>query len=384
MVVNQDVAREILSRVMEPGRRYTVGGLQRLFEEYYDEWEDEDFSPIKGVGNVWKVAVKNSVRMSPDRPDYGDNSWTELRGEKSGRNYEYWIGEEDEGPSDILPRSVERARPKSNDGWDAERFVKKDLEDRGFTVANVSSGGFGCDLIAFQDRGSRPFWPVDESGVEHVSQESYIRVEVKSSVGLCRPSLTTEEMGTAEIWGSNYWLAVVDNFDPASDEYNIRINYIMDPASLGAKERVTYTYAISRESLGLGSVEYTKKRIECEDCSDEQGFGIHTFERYYDQSGNKNPYHAVRHVCETCGTVHTAFMTEDNWFVDEGSEADESAKDGVHDMDNCPSDPLPGGCAPNWDAIEENGSNCGTLLMPCQFCGIVRWYLRPEFLEWSC
>ena len=34
---------------MEPGRRYTVGGLQRLFEEYYDEWEDEDFSPIKGL-----------------------------------------------------------------------------------------------------------------------------------------------------------------------------------------------------------------------------------------------------------------------------------------------------------------------------------------------
>ena len=49
MVVNQDVAREVLSGVMEPGRRYTVGGLQRLFEEYYDEWEDEDFSPIKGL-----------------------------------------------------------------------------------------------------------------------------------------------------------------------------------------------------------------------------------------------------------------------------------------------------------------------------------------------
>ena len=62
--------------------------------------------PDKGVGNVWKVAVKNSVRMSPDRPDHGDNSWSELRGEKSGRNYEYWIGGSDEELSRLLPRSA--------------------------------------------------------------------------------------------------------------------------------------------------------------------------------------------------------------------------------------------------------------------------------------
>ena len=319
MVVNQDVAREVLSGVMEPGRRYTVGGLQRLFEEYYDEWEDEDFSPIKGVGNVWKVAVKNSVRMSPDRPDHGDNSWSELRGEKSGRNYEYWIGGSDEELSRLLPRSAERGRPLSNDGWDAEIFVKKDLEDRGFEVANVSSGGYGCDLLAFKDGCSRDFWPVDKDGFEGVPQESYIRVEVKSSIGICRPSLTSEEMGTAERWGQNYWLAVVDNFDPASDEDNIRINYIMDPASLGAKERVTYNYEISRESLGLSSVGNDKKRIACEDCSDESRYNISTFERYYDQTGRVAPWHAVKHVCETCGTVHTALMTMDNWFVDENS-----------------------------------------------------------------
>ena len=373
MVVNQDVAREILSRVMEPGRRYTVGGLQRLFEEYYDEWEDEDFSPIKGVGNVWKVAVKNSVRMSPDRPDYGDDSWSELRGEKSGRNYEYWIGEVAGTMPVVLPRSVERARPKSNDGWDAERFVKKDLEERGFKVANVSSGGFGCDLLAFKVDITGDFWPV-VGEIEYVPQESFIRVEVKSSIGMCHPSLTEEEMRVAEAFGKDYWLAIVDNFDSGADEGDIRINYIMDPGSLPAKERVTHTYAITRESMGLDPVEGSKDRGACEDCSDPKKFNISTFERYYDKGGF-SPHHAVKHVCGTCGAIHTAFMADGDWRPIEGSN--NWGRFGMS-LDGCSDMPV---CEPYWDSILGEGNE---LTMPCQFCGEVRWYLRPEFLEWSC
>lgn len=373
MVVNQDVAREILSRVMEPGRRYTVGGLQRLFEEYYDEWEDEDFSPIKGVGNVWKVAVKNSVRMSPDRPDYGDDSWSELRGEKSGRNYEYWIGEVAGTMPVVLPRSVERARPKSNDGWDAERFVKKDLEERGFKVANVSSGGFGCDLLAFKVDIAGDFWPV-VGEIEYVPQESFIRVEVKSSIGMCHPSLTEEEMRVAEAFGKDYWLAIVDNFDSGADEGDIRINYIMDPGSLPAKERVTHTYAITRESMGLDPVEGSKDRGACEDCSDPKKFNISTFERYYDKGGF-SPHHAVKHVCGTCGAIHTAFMADGDWRPIEGSN--NWGRFGMS-LDGCSDMPV---CEPYWDSILGEGNE---LTMPCQFCGEVRWYLRPEFLEWSC
>lgn len=229
--MNQDVAREVLSRVMEPGRRYTVGGLQRLFEEYYDEWEDEDFSPIKGVGNVWRVAVKNSVRMSPDRPDYGDNSWSELRGEKSGRNYEYWIGIESPVDLESLLRPFGRKRPVPNDGWNAERYVMSDLRRMGFSVIDVSGGGFGCDLIAKKN-------------------DRTLRVEVKSSVGPCSPTMTDGEWREALRFRENYVLAILDFFDPEESEEG-RVFYLVDPASLESrgvvKHRTTTNHVIGRE-----------------------------------------------------------------------------------------------------------------------------------------
>ena len=241
MVVNQDVAREVLARVMESGQRYTVGGLQVLFEESYDDWEDEDFVPIKGVGNVWKVAVKNSVRMSPDRPDYSDDSWSDLRGERVGRNYEYWIGDSE----DLFPIGVGRARPRANDGWVAESLVKRDLESKGYTVTDVSSGGWDCDLLAkLGDKGN------------------FIFVEVKSSVGTCNPTLTEREWLRAEKEADRYWLAIVENMGEMGRD-GVPVHYIRNPSSLEHNESNVRSYNINRKSW-LGEVEINDRPFECD------------------------------------------------------------------------------------------------------------------------
>ena len=42
MVVNQQVAMDVLSKVMVPGERYFVRDLQDLFRENYYDWEEVD------------------------------------------------------------------------------------------------------------------------------------------------------------------------------------------------------------------------------------------------------------------------------------------------------------------------------------------------------
>jgi hypothetical protein len=219
MVVNQRVAMDVLSKIMVPGKRYFVKDLQNLFRENYHEWEDVDFNTDNSIGESWEMHVKNCVRMSPCRPPETMASWPELKCRKDGRKWSYWIeplGGGVDGEKKALPKISSRKRPRPNDGWNAERFVKRDLEDRGFDVIEVSSGGFGCDLIA--KRWGRT-----------------IRVEVKSSIGPCSPTLTQNEWDTAKIFREDYVLAILDNFEPegGKDEH---IYYLHDPVSLDDKE----------------------------------------------------------------------------------------------------------------------------------------------------
>ena len=145
---------------MELGQRYTVAGLQALFEETYDGWVDGDHAPIKGVGNVWKVAVKNSVRMSPDRPDYRDNSWSELRGEKVGSNYEYWIdtfqGQVQDEVTYLLREAEEIDAKEGGIRYVRHRVIERShrLRDEKIRIAmeknnnSVPCEGCGLDMLA--------------------------------------------------------------------------------------------------------------------------------------------------------------------------------------------------------------------------------------------
>lgn len=92
MVVDQQIAREILTENMIIGQWYEVKDLIKLFENNYFGFEPIDKEPLPSEPNRprWHRIVTNSVRMSPGREDYrSDDSWIELRTRKKSRNYEY-------------------------------------------------------------------------------------------------------------------------------------------------------------------------------------------------------------------------------------------------------------------------------------------------------
>lgn len=92
MVVDQQIAKDVLAENMVIGQWYEVKGLIRLFENNYFDFEPIDWEPLPSEPNRprWHRIVTNSVRMSPGREDYPSNdSWIELRTRKKSRNYEY-------------------------------------------------------------------------------------------------------------------------------------------------------------------------------------------------------------------------------------------------------------------------------------------------------
>lgn len=93
MVVNQKIVREVLSEKMEIGKWYEVKELIQLFEENFFDFMPMDIEPIPSEPHRprWHRIVTNSVRLSPGREDFKDNSWTYLRTRKKSRNYEYSI-----------------------------------------------------------------------------------------------------------------------------------------------------------------------------------------------------------------------------------------------------------------------------------------------------
>ena len=79
-----------------------------------------------------------------------------------------------------------------------------------------------------------------------------LRVEVKSSVGLCSPILTEAEWAAAQMHGEGYVLAVVDFYGSPGQ----RISYVRNPAAnvIPATKQET-TYRIARQDVATLGVE---------------------------------------------------------------------------------------------------------------------------------
>ena len=122
-----------------------------------------------------------------------------------------------------------------NTGIGAEVAVAKDLQRYGWSVSYTGNvRGIGHDLLAIQNGNT-------------------LRVEVKSSVSRCTPTLTEEEWRAAERNGDEYVLAVVDFYGSLGQE----ITYVRNPvANVNPAARQVMTYRVARQdvtSLGVGA-----------------------------------------------------------------------------------------------------------------------------------
>ncbi len=126
--------------------------------------------------------------------------------------------------------------PAMNTGWEAEQFVASALIAEGWLAYVVSRQQLGYDIFA--QKGSRKRY-----------------VEVKSSLGLCSPSLTNREWQQASVHSSSYVLAVLENFNPTSANV---IYWIPDPANrCAAVPQTTVSHSIPRSSWAAATVAIT-------------------------------------------------------------------------------------------------------------------------------
>lgn len=136
----------------------------------------------------------------------------------------------------ILPRPLPNLPDpvELNTGVGAEIAVAHDLERSTWVVSYVANvRRLGYDLEATQGNQT-------------------LRIEVKSSVGLCRPELTEEEWRAAQRWGDSHVLAIVDYFGCQGQ----RISYVRNPAvNAFPTERQTAVFAISRQEITALAVE---------------------------------------------------------------------------------------------------------------------------------
>lgn len=120
--------------------------------------------------------------------------------------------------------------PSTNTGWEAEQFAAGALTADGWTVYIVTRQQLGYDIFA-----------------QKASKKRY--VEVKSSLGLCSPSLTAREWQQAIYHSDSYVLAVVENFNPTGQNV---VYWIPDPANrCVATPQTTVSHSISRTSWVL-------------------------------------------------------------------------------------------------------------------------------------
>jgi len=286
--------------------------------------------------------------MSPDREDYPNNSWLELKTDKEGRNYEYWIGEnknsELEGTHNII---TGRKKPNINDGWDAEKLVKRDLEGKGYTVFEVSSGGFGCDLIAEKKGFDKPIF-----------------IEVKSSIGKCSPTMTENEWLSAQKEGRYYWLAIVEDLGQRREE-GLPIYYVKNPSSLEHKKNNVIRYNIMRKSW-ISLTNHNDSNL----CTDlHHGINmehieiIKIIEKISDDINEIQVW--VKNTCDECGYITSGIVRKDDFLFNDSyvDEDDECTHLSGPDLLNC----------------EVNGN---ALIAPCMDCENNMWGLFPENLGW--
>ena len=121
-----------------------------------------------------------------------------------------------------------------NTGVGAEIAVARNLQAHDWAIRYTGNvRGVGYDLIASQDANT-------------------LRVEVKSSVSQCSPTLTEEEWRAAQRHEDEYVLAIVDFYGSPGQ----RIHYVRNPvANVVPSTRQVATYRIARQdvaSLGVG------------------------------------------------------------------------------------------------------------------------------------
>jgi hypothetical protein len=125
--------------------------------------------------------------------------------------------------------------PGVNTGWEAEQFVAEVMRSSGWTVHDVSRQKLGYDLIVQRGRATK-------------------YVDVKSSLGLCSPALTSREWQQATAHGDDYILAILENFNPAAQNV---IFWVPNPAtSCFARESTMVQHSISRSSWQLALVPF--------------------------------------------------------------------------------------------------------------------------------
>lgn len=123
--------------------------------------------------------------------------------------------------------------PNTNNGWDAEQYVAAALTAAGWTAHGVSRQQLGYDIFA--QRGT---------------QKRY--VEVKSSLGLCSPSLTAREWQQASYHANSYVLAIVENFNATAQNV---VYWVRDPANqCMATPQTTISHGIARTSWAAATV----------------------------------------------------------------------------------------------------------------------------------
>ena len=117
--------------------------------------------------------------------------------------------------------------PNTNNGWDAEQYVAAALTEAGWTAHVVSRQQLGYDIFA-----------------QRRKQKRY--VEVKSSLGLCSPSLTSREWQKASYYADEYILAIVEHFNPTAQN---NVYWVPDPANqCSATSQTTISHGIARPS----------------------------------------------------------------------------------------------------------------------------------------
>ena len=130
-------------------------------------------------------------------------------------------------PATLPPAGTTVAPPSTNSGFEAEQFVEAALTANGWTAHNVSRQQMGYDFLAKRGTTTR-------------------YIEVKSSLGLCSPALTSREWQQAKAHGSAYILSIIENFNSTGAN---TVFWVPDPAnSCTARPSQTVNYAIVRSS----------------------------------------------------------------------------------------------------------------------------------------
>lgn len=178
------------------------------------------------------LRVDQAVEMFDCDPDSPDNS--EIVIMASSGPSTTMLGPEPETKPESGPLPAEPDPVSLNTGVGAEIAVARNLQEHHWTVRYTGNvRGVGHDLLATQGGNT-------------------LRVEVKSSVSLCRPELTEEEWNAAQRHGDSYVLAVVDFYGSPGQ----RISYVRNPAAnvIPITRQVTI-FGVARQDVSTLGVE---------------------------------------------------------------------------------------------------------------------------------